>query len=322
MSKGITSKADSFVFRQSILNQSEFAWIQSIIDTEADLGVSQIASRLCNRFNWVRPNGEYPVGACVVLLRRLESRGFIHLRKQAKNRPGGARHVEKDHAEILAALGTIPGILECQPSGPLTIRPIAEEERDGFRLHMQRYHYLGFERSVGESLCYAAFLGNELVALLEWGAAVLHCGPRDKYLGWDKRMRERQLALVVNNRRFLVLPWVRQPHLASRILAANLRCLNRDWQSTYGHSILLAETFVDTARFRGTCYRASNWIYVGETQGFSRLRTGFSRHNRPKAVFLYPLFRHAINNRFLHSNFNDRRTNEREPQEREQNDLD
>jgi hypothetical protein len=184
-------------------------------------------------------------------------------------------------------------MVECQPEGPLTVRPIAEEERIGFRLHMQRYHYLGFERSVGESLCYAALLGNELVALLDWGAAALRNGPRDTWLGWDANTKARRLPWVVNNRRFLVLPWVRQPHLASRILGANLRRLSRDWQAKYAHSVLLAETFVDLARFRGTCYRASNWLYLGQTRGFSRTRAGFVANQRPKAAFVYELGRHA-----------------------------
>jgi hypothetical protein len=186
-------------------------------------------------------------------------------------------------------------MVECQPSGPLCVRPIEPEERDGFWLHMDRYHYLGFTKPVGESICYAALLGNELVALLVWGAAVLHNGPRDLHIGWDSATKTRRLPWVVNNRRFLVLPWIRQPHLASRILGANLRRLSRDWQATYGHPALLAETFVDTARFRGTCYRAANWQYLGETLGFSRTRDrGFAPNQRPKAVYVYPLHRRAL----------------------------
>jgi hypothetical protein len=184
-------------------------------------------------------------------------------------------------------------MLECQPEGPLTLRPIAQEERIGFRLHMQRYHYLGYEKPIGESLGYAALLGNELVALLDWGAPALYNTPRDRWLEWDAKTKAQRLFWVVNNRRFLVLPWIRQPHLASRVLAANLRRLSRDWEEIYGHAALLAETFVDLARFHGTCYRASNWLYLGQTRGFSRTRDGFVANQRPKGVFVYELERHG-----------------------------
>jgi hypothetical protein len=176
---------------------------------------------------------------------------------------------------------------------PLVVRPIAPEERAGWRAYVERYHYLGSRSLVGESLCYAAFLGDELVALLAWTTASLHNGPRDRYLGWDAARKREALPLVVDNVRFLILPWVKVPHLASRVLATNLRRLSRDWQVAYGHSVWLAETFVDRARFRGTCYRASNWMYLGETQGFSRRGYVYQANGRPKLVFVYPLVRRA-----------------------------
>ena len=194
---------------------------------------------------------------------------------------------------MLDALGVVSGMVECQPQGPLTVRPIAPEERDGFRLHLRRFHYLGFERSVGESIGYAAFIGAELVALLDWGAAVLHCEPRDGHIGWDRLTRERNLGLVAGNFRFVVLPWVRRYCLASQVLSKNLRRLADDWQARYGHRVLLAETFVDT-RFRGTCYRAANWTHLGMTRGYTRLKPGFKTPQQPKAVYVYPLARDAV----------------------------
>jgi hypothetical protein len=279
-------------YRETSLGESDFAWVQALVDQVPKLTQAEIAERLSIRFGWRRPNGEVPGKSCSVFLRRLAKRGFIRL---AARPPKCARSVGDDINDLLFALGPVAGMVECQPSGPLLVRPIATEERDGFRLHMDRYHYLGFTKPVGESICYAAFLGSEVVALLVWGAAVLHNGPRDRLIGWDAVMKERRLPWVVNNRRFLILPWVRQQHLASRILGASLRRLSRDWQAVYGHPVLLAETFVDTARFAGTCYRASNWLYLGETRGFSRTRErGFAPNQRPKAVFVYPLHRRAI----------------------------
>jgi len=288
----IGSALSHFTFRQTRLGAEEFAWLQGVVDEEACL--QDVAVKACSRFGWVRASGEPPVSACSTMLRRLEERGLLRIHKPPRRISGAACHEHTDRRAFLEALGTVPGMVECQPSGPLTVRPIAPEERDGFRLHLQRYHYLGFERSVGESMGYAALVGNELVALLDWGAAVLHCRPRDSYIGWSRSARERNLGLVVDNRRFLILPWIRVPHLASRILGINLRRLSRDWETTYGHPALLAETFVDVARFRGTCYRASNWTCVGETEGFTRLKHGFVEHKRKKSVWLYPLGRRPL----------------------------
>jgi hypothetical protein len=282
-------------FRGTRLGAAELASIRDLISSLGAVSVGEVVAAVCRRFGWLRPNGEPAIASCTILLRRLERLGQLRLPQLPRpQRATGRRHQGEDDAEILRALGPVPGLVECQPEGPLTVRPIAEEERAGFRLHMQRYHYLGFERSVGESLCYAALLGDELVALLDWGAAVLHNGPRDRWLGWDRESKARRLPWVVNNRRFLILPWIRQPHLASRVLGANLRRLSRDWQAAYAHPVVLAETFVDTARFKGTCYRASNWLYLGQTRGFSRSRVGFAANDRPKAVFVYELARPGV----------------------------
>lgn len=276
-----------FSFRQTPLHAAEIAWLQSAIEGGSQL--SEVAAAACRQFGWVRPTGEIPLAACSVMLRRLERRGLLRLPAAQRRRPGGGHHDETERLRLLDALGPVEGMVECQPEGPLTVRPIAPEERDGFRMHLQRYHYLGFKRSVGESMGYAAFVGNELVALLDWGAAVLRCAPRDQHIGWDEATRQRNLHLVVGNRRFVVLPWVRLKCLASQVLAANLRRLSQDWQERYRHPVLLAESFVDP-RFRGTCYRASNWAYLGETCGetYTR-RDGTRARGCPKAVYVYPL---------------------------------
>lgn len=171
------------------------------------------------------------------------------------------------------------------------VRPLRADEVLGWRAHMERFHYLGDAALVGESLRYVAHLDGALVALLGWGAASLRNGPRDRYVGWDEATKKLRLAWVVNNVRFLILPWSRWPHLASRVLGATLRRLSRDWEKVYGHRVVLAETFVDPSRFRGTCYRASNWLCVGETKGWSRSGSSYRFNGQPKAVWLYPLRR-------------------------------
>jgi len=278
-------------YRGVVFGPDELAWLQRVIDSEKNAQAA--AKRVCEHFGWLRPNGTPPLSSCSVFLRHLSNRSLIRL--PPRKRAASPRLLWcKERERLLRELGPVPGMVECQPSGPLTVRPIAPEEWDGFRLHMRCYHYLGFEKPVGESICYVALLGNEVVALLVWGAAVMHNGPRDRHLGWDAATRERRLIYVINNRRYLILPWVRLPHLASRVLAANLRRVNRDWVTAYGHPVVLAETFIDSARFSGICYRASNWLYLGETRGFSRTpQRGFAPNNTPKSCFIYPLHRQA-----------------------------
>jgi len=282
------------MFRGVQLGPREQRRIQRIVAELPRATRDEIARKVCARFGWVRPNGEPPVRACTTLLTRLERMDLLRL--PANRRPRRTRRAREDEfrAQLLLQAASPPWPEAVDASAPLVVRPVLEPELSGWRVYMQRHHYLGDCRLVGESLRYVAMLGDELVALLAWGAATLCNKPRDRYLGWDRPTKAQGLHQVVNNVRFLLLPWVRMPHLASRILGANLRRLPADWDVRYGHRILLAETFVDRSRFAGTCYRASNWRYAGETKGWSKQGWHYSFHGRPKAVFVYPLHRRAI----------------------------
>lgn len=154
---------------------------------------------------------------------------------------------------------------------------------------MSRFHYLGDGEIVGESLRYVAESQGRWLALVGWGAAVLKSRHREAYVGWDEKRKYQRLHLVANNVRFLVLPWVRVPRLASTVLGKSLRRLSSDWEARYGHPILLVETFVDLRRFRATCYRATNWTYLGETRGMKRKGAGFEPHGETKGLFVYAL---------------------------------
>ena len=147
-------------------------------------------------------------------------------------------------------------------AGRLVVRPVRGEERARWRELMQAHHYLGFQRIVGQSLWYVATPDEQWVALLGWGAAALKCAPRDRWIGWSPSLKFRRLRLMVNNVRFLILPAWHRPNLASQVLALNLRRLSEDWERCHGHPIRLAETFVDPARFRGTCYRAAGFLFA------------------------------------------------------------
>jgi len=269
-------------YRGSHLGSREFARIQRLIDARPELTREELAREVARRFQWRRPDGLLAVSSGRLLLGRLARRGWLRLPpsrragKAAAPSPAGAAEV--DPPQVITAV-----------DGPVRVRPIGPSEAQRWRLDMARYHYLGAGPLVGETLRYVALAGDEPVAWLGWAAAALYNPPRDRYLGWDASTRRRRLLWVVNNVRFLILPWVHVPNLASRILAANLRRLVRDWTAVYGHRVLLAETFVDATRFRGTCYRASNWLYVGDTRGFSRRGAHYAPNGRPKHVFVYPL---------------------------------
>src|SRR5208283_2390964 len=155
---------------------------------------------------------------------------------------------------------------------------------------MQEHHYLGSLPKIGETLWYVASWHEEWVALLSFSASALKCAARDHWIGWDFRQRYSRLKLVVNNSRFLILPEGHVPNLGSRVLSLCQRRLASDWEATFGHGVLLLETFVDPQRFRGTVYRAANWVYVGNTKGFHRTRLGYSATPQsPKMVFVQPL---------------------------------
>jgi SRSO17 transposase len=162
---------------------------------------------------------------------------------------------------------------------------------------VRQYHYLGCRKLLGRRLKYLAFSGNRPVAALSWSAAALKTGARDEYIGWSDSQRKAQLHRIVNNSRFLIPLWVRIPHLASHVLAQNIRRLRQDWLAHFGTDVLVLETFVDPSRFKASCYKAANWHYVGHTQGSTKDGLGFRYHGQPKEIYLYviePRFRQII----------------------------
>ena len=172
----------------------------------------------------------------------------------------------------------------------IVVRPVRASEEARYEELMQRHHYLGALPKISETLWYVASWGEAWVALASFSASALKCAARDRWIGWDFRQRYRRLKLVANNSRFLILPEWHAPNLGSRVLALCQRRVRCDWEETFGHGLLLLETFVDPERFRGTVYRAANWTYVGNTRGYRRTRGGYSANpDSPKMVFLKPL---------------------------------
>ena len=175
----------------------------------------------------------------------------------------------------------------------VSVRPIRADERGRFDRLLIEQHYLHSAVLVGEALRYVATDGDRWLALMGWGTAAFKCRPRDEWIGWPERMRWPRLRLIANNARFLVLPEGRQPHLASRVLGLSCRRLSRDWEAAFGHPVLIAETFVESGRFNGTCYRAAGWELLGETKGFGRRSGRYHEHGVRKHIFIKPLHRRA-----------------------------
>jgi len=232
--------------------------------------------------------------ACRSFLLKLEGRGMIVLPPREYRHLWGARsgavayvpHATEAIEEELARLR------------PIKVEPVADEgQRALFKHLLSRYHYLPYH-VVGKNMAYMAFSGqgNPLACLL-FGSAAWSCAPRDAFIGWDAREREANVNMITGNTRFLILPWVRVPCLASHILGKVARRIGGDWEDKYGHPIHLLETFVERDRFRGTCYRAANWTYVGKTKGRSRQDRYTTMKVPEKDVWLYPLskrFREAL----------------------------
>ncbi len=274
-------------YRDREIRRQDIDAIRSLIESHGSRGRTAIAYALCEHWSWRQLNGGAKFYAAYDLLRYLERQGQITLPPGQK--PGRPRRKTQ-----LSAYPTpiYRNPLEGGDLSTLVLRRITQEERLGWKILVDRYHYLGHRTIVGEHILYAAYLEEQVVACLAWASAALRCPDRDRAIGWDDGIRKKRLPWVVNNTRFLIFPWIRVPHLASKILATNLRRLSRDWKDVWGHDLVLAETFVDRERFHGTCYRASNWIHVGESRGRSKRGNRYSHHGRPKAIFLYPLHRH------------------------------
>lgn len=276
-----------FRYRSRDLGPQDIDFIQGIVAQSYEKGRSHISRALCEAWGWVQPNGKLKEYAARDLLLRLEEKGFFELppRLRPKNNLKRNTFVQAP----LFCKTSLEGILS--QYGELSLRLVTPCENYLWDYLVHHYHYLGRPRLVGEHLRYLAFLDGQVVACLGWASAAFKVQPRDRFIGWGPATRRQRLCLIGNNVRFLILPWIRIPHLASKLLAVNLRRLSADWDQAYGHPLYLAETFVDPSRFQGTCYQAANWICVGQTQGSGKRGNCYYDHGQSKAIYLYPLHR-------------------------------
>ena len=277
-----------FRYRARDLTAGYIAHIQAVIASHYARGRSFIARTLCERWDWRQPNGGYQEFAARDPLQRLEEAGLIELPPRQRVKSNVSK---QSYAQIpLYTQQPLSGPVGDYPGPVIEAAQGAHSELWDYLLH--HYHYLGHPKPVGEHLKQVVFIDGQVVGCLGWASAAWKIAARDRHIGWTVSLNRTRLHLIINNVRFLILPWVRVPHLASKVLALSVRGLAGCWEERYGYRVVLAETFVDLSRFAGTGYRAANWLCVGQTQGHAKRGNAYHRHGVVKGIYLYSLDRH------------------------------
>ena len=274
-------------FRGREIRAAEVAFLRQLIADHPGLSRCALSVRACQAWNWTQPNGQLRDQVCRSLMLRLHREGHIDLpapRIKAVNNAIRHRHVRS-----VSAVETTPIEGTLRSLQPLEIRLVRRAEgEDLFAQLLRDHHYLGYSRPVGEHLKYLVLAGPRPVACLGWSSAPLRLDLRDRFVGAPKEAYRHHLHCIAYNSRYLILPWVRVPHLASHLLGRVARRIARDWQELYGHPVVLLESFVDTERFAGTCYHAANWRCVGRSEGRgTKSKTG--ARTSIKELWAYPL---------------------------------
>ena len=274
-------------YRGRAISAEDIVFIQQLIREHPGASRRALSAKLCEAWQWRQSNGAPRDMVCRGLLLMLHRAGKIELPPLRYTPPNP---LAKRRSPVAMLIDTSPireRLHQLQPIEFQQVRRTADEVL--FNSLMEQHHYLGYEQPVGEQLKYLVWAQGRPIACLAWSSAPRHLGSRDRYLGWSAEARRRNIRFLAYNTRFLILPWVTVEHLASHILARMAKRLSEDWERLYQHPIYFVETFVDPTRFRGTCYRAANWIRLGETTG----RGKDDHTNRPnrsiKEVLGYPL---------------------------------
>jgi hypothetical protein len=281
---------ETLVVQGRRLESADIVRIRDLITGNPNWSRRRLSEALCAEWEWRNASGRIKDMAARSLLVKLQARGLIELppRRQTASNRMLCRRISRQSWDTTPVVRTLADL------GPLNVQEVSQESTARIRVAaaLSEFHYLGYRGTVGENLQYTvADAQDRLLACLLFGSAAWKCKPRDEYVGWNPDQRARNLHLLTNNTRFLILPAVRVPHLSSWILGHVLRRLSVDWQKKYGHRIVLVETFVEQQRFAGTSYKASNWIRLGATTGRSRQDRQRTLQVPVKDVYLYPLDR-------------------------------
>lgn len=284
------------LFNRDITSQ-DIDLIKELIQVEGQKGRTYISKELCRHWQWRNGSGQLRDLACRQLLLKLEEKGHINLPARLKK---GRQLGYKNKSQLPVNLNTLPINDKIAELSPIKFEMVrGQKDEVLFNGLIGAHHYLGYHQGNGQQLKYIVYSGDRILAAIGFAAAAYKTAPRDLHIGWDEASRQRNLAKVVNNNRFLILPWVHVKNLASFILGAISRRLREDWQNYHQTDIVLLETFVEKARFKGSCYKAANWTYLGQTKG----RTRNDRYTKIKVpikdIYIYPLtkdFRNVLTN--------------------------
>ena len=274
-------------YRGRAVTHADVEFIRGLVGAYQEASRRRLSQHLCAAWGWTQPNGAPRDMVCRGLMLALERAGLIELppvRRRPHNpfaRRAPPAQVQVDQTPLRTSLSNL---------GALTFRQVRRTAEEAlFNGLIEVYHYLGYTQPVGEHLKFMVYAGKRPVACFAWSSAPRHLGPRDRYLGWSPQARRRNIRLVAYNNRYLILPWVQVPHLASHLLGRMVKMLPTEWERVYGHPVWFAETFVDPERFRGTCYRAANWIFLGCTTGRGKDDQTHRANRALKDVLGYPL---------------------------------
>lgn len=265
----------------------ELLEIQETVRMFPKLSRQELANTLCENLEWLTPTGKYKTESCLELLGKLEAKGLIQLPEKVKS--SGKREetvsLTSRTAPSCEIVGAVAAVL------PLTIEPVRSRERVNlWNEYVERYHPLGYKRPFGAHQRYFILSrGNLPLGCILFAASAWALASRDEWIGWSVEDRSRRLNLIINNSRFLIFPWVRVKNLATKALSLTAKRVRFDWQERYGYQPVLLETFVEKDKYLGTCYRAANWIYLGETAGRGRMDRLKRRELPAKLIYVYPL---------------------------------
>lgn len=279
---------ETWRYRGQEIGSEQIGFLREFIRTHPTSSRWKLSRQLCEALGWKQANGALRDVVCRGLLLMLERAGQIEL-PPVRRHIRGQRRTGRPRPEAVL-IDTTPLAAPLKELGAIEIQQVRRTADEPlFNSLMESHHYLGYEQPVGEHLKYLVWAQGRPVACLAWSSAPRHLGSRDRFIGWSSEARRRNIRFIAYNTRFLILPWIEVPHLASHILSRIARRLSQDWERLYQHPIYFLETFVDPERFRGTCYRAANWVVLGRTTG----RGKDDHTNRPnrsiKEVLGYPL---------------------------------
>ncbi len=278
-------------FCGQIVSKKQINEIIEIINIFPKLSRNELANTICELFSWKRPTGKLKSVECFQFLENLDEKGIIKLPLSRSN------CTKKKTLKILWTEKTDiqPTIsVKLKELAPIVLeRIVSKEQRQLWYEYIDRYHYLGYQLPFGAQLRYFIKSGstNEILGCFQFSSPAWRMAPRDQWIGWSDEQRKINLQKIVNNSRFLILPWVKVKNLASSALALAAKKIRKDWYDSYGYSTVLMETLVDEKKFKGTCYKAANWVHLGKTTGLGRMGRGTQNNLVIKEIYIYPLTR-------------------------------